>query len=378
MQNKIKTAIIGCGKVGHFHAKAYNKIENCELAAAYNVRIERAKSFASKYGIPAYDNMEQMVKETGVNAVSICTPHPAHKALAVEAAGLGLHIAVEKPLASSLKDCDDILSAVDKAGVKGATICQRRFYPASMRVHEAITNGKIGKPILGTVNMLGWRDMAYYASDPWRGTWDGEGGGVLVNQAPHQLDLLLWYMGDIDELYGMWGTLNHPGLEVEDTAVAVIRFKSGALGNIVVSNSQNPALFGRVRVHGENGASIGVQTDGGAMFIAGVSGITEPPINDIWTIPGEEEYLDKWGGEDKELFLDPFSIYEFHYRQLNDFVNAIIEDRDPLITLLDGKKTVELFTAIYRSRRDAKPKKFPLDPNDDHDYDGRGKTYSFR
>lgn len=376
MKSKIKTAIIGCGKVGHFHAMAYKKIENCELAAAFNVRIERAKLFAAQYDIPAYDCMEQMVKETGVTSVSICTPHPAHKELAIEAARLGLHIAVEKPLASSLTDCDAILSAVKKAGVKGTTICQRRFYPASTRVHEAISGGKIGKPILGTVNMLGWRDMGYYSSDPWRGTWEGEGGGVLVNQAPHQLDLLLWYMGEASELYGMWDTLNHLGLEVEDTAVAVIRFKSGALGNIVVSNSQNPALFGQVRVHGENGASIGVQTDGGAMFIAGVSGIAEPPINDIWTIPGEEANLIKWGDEDRELFLDPFCVYEFHRRQLNDFVTAIFEDRHPLITLEDGKRTVELFTAIYRSRRDNTPIRFPLDPYDDSYYDGRVKKYT--
>ena len=106
---------------------------------------------------------------------------------------------------------------------------------------------ELGKPILGTVNMLGWRDMAYYHSDPWRGTWKGEGGGVLINQAPHQIDLLLWYMGEVEELYGLWDTLNHPELEVEDTAACVIRFKSGAIGNIVVSNSQNPALFGNVR-----------------------------------------------------------------------------------------------------------------------------------
>ena len=124
---------------------------------------------------------------------------------------------------------------------------------------EAIEAGKIGKPVLGMVTMLGWRDKAYYDSDAWRGTWKGEGGGVLVNQAPHQLDLLLWYMGDVDEVYGVWKNLNHPYIEVEDTAVAVVKFKSGAVGNIVVSNSQNPALYGKVHVFGENGAGVGVR-----------------------------------------------------------------------------------------------------------------------
>lgn len=134
---------------------------------------------------------------------------------------------------------------------------QRRFYRPCMRIHKAIEAGKIGKPVLGMVTMLGWRDKAYYDSDAWRGTWKGEGGGVLVNQAPHQLDLLLWYMGDVDEVYGVWKNLNHPYIEVEDTAVAVVKFKSGAVGNIVVSSSQNPALYGKVHVFGENSARRG-------------------------------------------------------------------------------------------------------------------------
>ncbi|MBO4717772.1 MAG: Gfo/Idh/MocA family oxidoreductase, partial [Spirochaetales bacterium] len=282
-----------------------------------------------------------------------------------------VNVAIEKPLASSLEDCDAIIEAANRNGVIGTTICQRRFYRPSMRVKKAIEDGKIGKPILGTVNMLGWRDMAYYASDPWRGTWKGEGGGVLTNQAPHQLDLLLWYMGEIDELYGMWDTLNHPGLEVEDTAMAVIRFKSGAFGNIVVSNSQNPALFGNVRVHGSNGASIGVQTDGGAMFIAGVSGIGEPPVNDLWTVPGEEDKLAQYKKEDSDFFNSTGSTSFFHKVQLSDFLKAIQTGSKPLISLEDGRRTVELITGIYRSYRDKKPIKFPLKPEYSDDYDGR-------
>lgn len=360
MSGKIRTGIIGCGKVAHFHAKAFNACENSELVAAFNERIGRAEAFAAEYGIRAYDSLEKMVRETGVEAVSICTPHKAHMKYAVEAARLGLHVAVEKPLAISLSDCDAIIEAVRLAGVKATVISQRRFYPSSLRIHHAIQSGKLGKSILGTVQMLGWRSEEYYKSDPWRGTWDGEGGGVLVNQAPHQLDLLLWYMGEIDELYGMRDTFNHPYLEVEDTAVAALRFKSGAMGSIVVSNSQNPALYGKVHVFGENGASVGVQTDGGAMFIAGMSGIEEPPYNDIWTIPGEAETLDKWREQDAALFAEPDAIYEFHTRQLADFLDAIQAGREPLISLEDGRRTVELFTAIYRSGRDKKPVRFPL------------------
>ncbi len=370
---KIKTAVIGCGKVGHFHAQAFQRLEASELVACYGRNMEKTRAFAEQYGIRPFTDLEEMVRETGVQAVAICTPHPNHAELAVKCCELGLHIAIEKPLASTLEDCDAIMAAAEKNHVVGATICQRRFYRPAMRVKEAIETGKIGKPILGTVNMLGWRDMAYYNSDPWRGTWAGEGGGVLINQAPHQLDLLLWYMGEIDEVYGMWDTLNHPDLEVDDTAAAVIRFKSGAMGNIVVSNSQNPALFGNVRVHGSNGASVGVQTDGGAMFIAGVSGITEPPVNDLWTVPGEADKLEEYKKGDSEFFLGVDMVY-YHTQQLEDFLDAIQNNRQPLITLEDGRRTVELITAIYRSQRDHKPVKFPLKPEYADDMDGRLKS----
>ena len=368
---RIRTAVIGCGKVGHFHAQAYRRIAKSELTACCAAtRSPRAEGFAKQYDIPLYTDLERMVRETGVEAVSICTPHPSHAALAVRCCGLGLHIAVEKPLAAALEDCDAILEAAKRSSVVGTTICQRRFYRPAMRIREALDAGKLGRPILGTVNMLGWRDMAYYRSDPWRGTWAGEGGGVLINQAPHQIDLLLWYMGEVAELYGMWDTLNHPELEVEDTAMAVIRFRNGAMGNIVVSNSQNPALFGNVRVHGSNGASAGVQTDGGAMFIAGVSGIAEPPVNDFWTIPGEAELLARFKAEDSALFSSVDMIH-YHERQLSDFLGAILSGRRPLITLEDGRRTVELITGIYRSRRDHRPIAFPLAPEHAGDMDGR-------
>jgi len=358
--------------VGHLHAAALKTLPESEFVAVCSRRFERAKDFAGQYDIRAYPSVEEMISNSGVQAVIICTPHPVHAESAILAAKAGLHVLVEKPLASSLQDCDAILGAAMAGGVKLGTISQRRFYAPCERVKKAIDDGKIGRTVLGTVNMLGWRDRKYYESDPWRGSWAGEGGGVLVNQAPHQLDLLLWYMGEVEELSGYCGNFNHPYIEVEDTAIGVIRFRSGALGNIVVSNSQNPALYGKVHVHGENGASIGVLTDGGAMFIAGMSTIAEPPVNDLWTIPGEEEQLQRWQQEDKAFFngIDPIQYY--HHIQIRDFLQAVIENREPLVTGEDGRRTVELFTAIYRSQRDRAPVRFPLTAERDrNDYDGR-------
>jgi UDP-N-acetyl-2-amino-2-deoxyglucuronate dehydrogenase len=356
----LRTAIVGCGKVGHLHAKALSRLPESVLVAACSRNLQRAKQFAAQYNVEAYCDVEEMIAKSGAEALTICTPHPQHAGPAVKAASAGVHVLIEKPLASSLADCDAIINAGKKSGVKIGTVCQRRFYTPCRRVKQAIEDGKLGRPILGSVAMYGWRDEAYYKSDPWRGSWEAEGGGVLVNQAPHQLDLLQWYMGPIDELFGYWNNLNHPYIEVEDTAIAVLRFKNGALGNIVVSNSQNPALYGRVYVHGSNGASVGVQTDGGAMFIAGMSSITEPPINDLWTVPGEAELLKTWQKEDAELFQSINAMEHYHQLQIADFLKAVIDSREPLITGEEGRKTVEIFTALYRSQTERKPIKFPL------------------
>ena len=357
---KIRVGIVGTGKVAHLHAKSFQQIPECELVAVCNHNLEKGQKFGAQYGVPAFQTVEEMIEKAGVQAVTICTPHPVHAGDAVAAAERGVHIAVEKPLAITLEDCDRMIAAVKASKVKGSMVCQRRFYKPVLRVKEAIEQGKIGKPILASVNVLSWRGMDYYHSDPWRGTWKGEGGGVLVNQSVHQLDLLLWYMGEIEELYGMWGTLNHPELEVDDTAVAVIRFKSGALGTISVSNSQNPGLFGNVRVHGSNGASIGVQTDGGAMFIAGMTGIAEPPVNDLWTVPGEADKLEEYKKADSEFFLSVDSETYFHTLQLRDYILSIVEDREPAVPLEDGRRAVELFTAIYRSQETGQAVRFPL------------------
>ncbi len=369
---KIKTGIIGCGKVGHLHAAALMNIPESAFTAVCSRSPEKAQSFAQKYNVKTFKNVTEMIEKSGVEMVTIATPHPAHAVPSIEAMKAGAHVLVDKPLASSLADCDAMIQASRKFNRKLGMISQRRLYPPVQRIRQAIDTGKIGKPILGTVTMLGWRDETYYKSDSWRGKWTEEGGGVLVNQAPHQLDILQWFMGPIDSLFGLWENLNHPYIEVEDTAVAVIRFKNGGLGNIVVSNSQNPALYGKVHVHGLNGASIGVQTDGGAMFIAGMSNILEPPYNDLWTIPGEEHFLEKWKKEDADFFNRVNPMEYFHQLQIQDFLQAILNDRPPMLSGEEGRKTVELFTAIYRSKRDNKPIQFPLEPEKErNDFDGR-------
>ncbi len=353
-------SIAGCGKVAHIHARAIRNIPNARLAGVWSRNPDTARSFASAWKTRPFSGIRQMVLENESDLVIVCTPHPFHRQPAVEAAEAGANVLVEKPLASDLQDCDAIINACKVRYGKLGVISQRRWLQPARRVREAIDAGKIGKPVLGAVTLLGWRDKAYYDADAWRGTWQSEGGGVLVNQSPHQLDLLLWYMGEVDEVFGIWRNLNHPYIEVDDTAVAIVRFKSGAIGNILVSNSQKPGIYGKVHIHGENGSSVGVQTDGGAMFIAGMTGVAEPPVNDLWTVPGEEKLLKKWVKEDTGFFgkHDPMDYYM--QLQIQDFLKAIEEDRLPSVTGEDGRRVVELFSAIYRSTRDNMPVKFPL------------------
>jgi len=363
-------SIAGCSKVAHLHAKAIMSIPNAHLTGVWSRTSQKANSFAAEYNVKAYSDVMTMVKGNNVDLVIVCTAHPFHIQPAIEAAKAGANVLVEKPLASDLQDCDDIINSCKENNVRLGVISQRRWYDPVKRVREAIEQGKIGKPALATVVMLGWRDKDYYDSDEWRGTWKMEGGGVLVNQAPHQLDILLWFMGEVDEVYGIWRNLNHPYIEVDDTAVAIVKFKSGAIGNILLSNSQKPGIYGKVHVHGDNGSSVGVQTDGGAMFIAGKTGVAEPPVNDLWTIPGEENMLEEWIKKDTETFnnCDPTVCY-IQY-QIEDFISAIADNRQLSVTGEAGRSTVELFTAIYRSTRDNAPVKFPLKP--EPGFDGRG------
>lgn len=344
------TAVIGTGKVAHVHAQALASLPESRLVAVFGRDQASARTFADQYGVTPFWDLRSMLDAGQVEAVTVCTPHPTHADIAVACAEAGIHLLVEKPLAIDLEGADRAIEATDRANVRLGVISQRRFYPPVVRMKDAIDHGKIGRPVLGVVLVLGWRDESYYRLGSWRGTWKGEGGGVLVNQAVHQLDLLQWFMGPASEVTGFWANLNHPSIEVEDTAVASIRFANGGLGAIVASNAQRPGLYAKVHVHGENGASVGVQTDEGSMFATGETVTIEPAINDLWTVPGEEHLLAEWQAKDRAAAAGIDIATHFHRLQISDFLRAILENRQPAVTGVDGRRAVELFSAIYRSQ----------------------------
>jgi UDP-N-acetyl-2-amino-2-deoxyglucuronate dehydrogenase len=357
-KTRLRTAIVGCGKVAGTHALAYQSLPNSQLVAVCDVAAERAQDFAKKLNVSAYTDLAEMLKREKVDVLSICTQHTQHPAAVEIAAAAGVHAISEKPLAIDLASCDRAIAAARAGGIKLGVISQRRWYEPVLRMKEAIDAGKLGKPVLAIVTMLGWREPAYYLSDPWRGTWAGEGGGVVVSQAPHYLDLMCWFMGPATELHGYWDTYNHPDIEVDDTVIASVRFKNGGMGSIVLSNSQRPGLWGKIHIHGSSGASVGAETDSGSPFISGVTERMDPPFNDIWTIPGEEQHLAAWNREDRSRPWDVMTHY--HQVQLGDFLDSVSRNREHMVDAQAGRDVVELFTAVYRSQREHAPQKLPL------------------
>jgi UDP-N-acetyl-2-amino-2-deoxyglucuronate dehydrogenase len=355
---RLRTALVGCGKVAGTHALAYQALPNSEFVAACDVSPERATAFGTKFGVKGYTDLAEMLDREEVDVLSICTQHTQHPAAVEAAAAAGVHAISEKPLAIDLVSCDRAIEAARAAGIKLGVVSQRRWYEPVQRMKSAIDEGKLGKPALVMVTMLGWREPAYYLSDPWRGTWEGEGGGVVVSQAPHYLDLLCWFMGPAAEIHAYWDNYNHPGIEVDDTVVASVRFKNGGMASIVLSNSQKPGLYGKIHVHGSSGASVGAEIDSGSPFISGVTEKMDPPFNDIWTIPGEEQNLQKWDAEDRSRPWDVMTHY--HEMQLAEFLDSILQDRQPAVDGEAGRQVVELFTAVYRSQREHAVLQLPL------------------
>lgn len=356
---QMKFGLIGYGKVANLHAQAIKDCPAAKLVSVCGHNNAKCNQFAEKWSISSRSSVAEMAALDHIDAVIITTPHPRHHDDAIEAFTENCHVLVEKPMALTSSECIAMINAGKRTNKTLSVVSQRRWYPSSQRIKRAIESGKLGNAAIAQVTILGWRDKAYYDSDPWRGKWDTEGGGVLINQAPHQFDLMCWFMGPVSEIQAYWGNINHPYIEVEDTAVASVLFQNGGLGSILVSNSQKPGIYAKVHIHGSNGSSAGVQTDGGAMFIAGISGVMEPPVNDLWTIPEEQNLLKSWKKKDKKFFKTIDATTYFFTQQLSDFIQAIKEGRKPMVTGADGLATVQVIEGIYQSGREHHLTSFP-------------------
>src|SRR5262249_5606411 len=251
--------IIGCGMIAEFHTRAINEIEGSRVVAAYTRNPANGAEIAglAEGGCAVFDDLGAMLKQPDLDVVCVCTPSGAHMEPAVQAAKAGKHVVVEKPLEITLSRCDAIIGACDKAGVRLCTIFPSRFTDANLRLKAAIETGRFGRLTLGDTYVKWWRPRQYYDSGGWRGTWSRDGGGALMNQAIHNVDLLYWLIGDVAAVSAMTATLAHERIEVEDTAVAGLRFKNGALGTIEAATSAFPGMLKRTEIHGDRGSARG-------------------------------------------------------------------------------------------------------------------------
>ena len=335
----LRFAILGAGIVARYHAQAIAQTEGARLVAVSRSDAARAAESAAEFGVPCETSLEALLARPDVDAVCVCTPSGQHAAQAVAAARAGKHVLVEKPMALTLADADAMIAAAHAAGVRLGVAFQRRTEPVYQAVHQAMASGALGTPVMGAASVPYFRSQEYYQSGAWRGTWAEDGGGALMNQGIHLADLLLWFMGDVAEVSARSATLAH-SIEVEDGVAASLRFRSGALGALYATTSAAPGFPHRIEVYGTQG---GVQVEGEAA-VRWHTG-TPPP-----------EGLQPGGVAAAGSGASPTGLpLTGHVRLLRDFVAAVREGRDPLVTGEEGRRSLALVLAVYESARTGRP-----------------------
>jgi predicted dehydrogenase len=337
-------AIVGCGMIARFHVRALLEIPGARVAALVSRSADSAQKLTAETGIPAcpvFATVDEAVRAPGVDVVIITTPSGAHLEPAITAAAAGKHVVVEKPLEITGPRCNRIIEACDKHRVKLCTIFPSRFADSNVALKAAVDAGKFGRLTFGEASNKWWRSQAYYDDGGWKGTLALDGGGALMNQAIHNVDLLLWMMGPAVKVCGLTATLAHERIEVEDTAVAAIHFANGALGALVGATSIHPGYPKQIAIHGDKGSAVIEQED----VLKWDFSPATPEDDQV-----KARFAAKVGASGGAA--DPKAIsHEGHRRQLADFVDAIQSSRPPLVDGREGKRAVDLICAIYESNR---------------------------
>jgi predicted dehydrogenase len=349
MADKVKFGIIGTGAIAAMHAKAISESRNAELVAVYDQVTERAQQFAEKHNVRAAADFESFLADKEVEAVTIATPTGIHGKVAVPAALAGKHILCEKPLDVTTDKVDEIIDACDKTGVLLMSVFQSRFVKNVALIKKAIEAGRFGKIVLASAQCKWFRDQQYYDSATWRGTWALDGGGALMNQSIHTIDLLLYLNGDVEEVSAMAGTLSHTGIEVEDNAVAIVKFKNGSMGTIEGSTSCAPGFPRRVEISGSLGSVVLEDTK----IVRWQFVTDEPGDEEIRPNGGIGEVISGGGAG------DPMAISsDGHRKQIEDLSDAILKkEKEVELSGREGRRAVELICSIYKSAQTGAPVK---------------------
>ncbi len=329
-------AIAGTGAIAAVHAQALQHVRGARLLAAYDSCQPLAKGFTEKYGLAAYDRFEVLLANPAIDAVILCTPSGARHPLALAAAAAGKHVVCEKPVEVTLARIDDMIAACARSGVALACILNNRYNPVYRRVKRTVSEGKLGRVLLADAYVKWFRSREYYEGSPWRGTWALDGGGALMNQSIHFVDLLQWIAGPVAEVKAFTATNYHPGLEVEDTATAALRFACGALGVIEGTTAAVPGLHDRLEVHGENGS---ILVEDGRIARWSVQG---DPMPDAELAALNDFYM---GNAAAPMAIDE----RLHRGQLQDTVDALRAGRPVPVDGAEARKAVEIIMRIYQS-----------------------------
>lgn len=333
--------IVGCGMIARFHAQAIKDLPNARLVALYSRNPENARKLQEAVGVQCeiYTDLPAMLRRSDLHIVNICTPSGAHMEPAVAAADAKKHVVVEKPLEITLDRCDRIIAACERNKVLLCTIFPSRFADANVVLKQAVVQGRFGRLTLGETTCKWWRSQEYYDQGGWKGTKALDGGGALMNQAIHNVDLLYWMMGRPVEVAAITATLAHPRIEVEDTAVAILRFGNGALGVIQAATSIWPGLPKTIAIHGDRGSVVVEQEDVLRWEFA------EPRPEDDQIRAHFAQKVGASGGASHPAAIS----HEYHRRQLADFLRAIETGTRPLVDGQEGRVAVEIILAIYRA-----------------------------
>ncbi len=330
---KVKFGIVGCGLISKWHIKSVLELDNAELVGVFDSFKDGAQKAASEYGCRVFDTYEQMLSCEEIDIVTICTPSGLHAPLAIKAAEAKKHIIVEKPMAITREQITELTDACEKNGVKICVISQLRFDKSIQFVKKAISEGALGEILLGNLYMKYYRNTEYFTNSPWKGTWKLDGGGALMNQGIHGVDLITYLLGPVKSVFGKIQTKLHT-IEVEDTAVCYVEYKNGAMGTIHATTSVNPGYPRYIEINGTKGTVI----------------LEESKIKK-WDVEGYDIPEDLLY-EESELggHNDPGAIStEFHKLQIADMINAVSENKKPLVDLYEGRKAVEIILSIYES-----------------------------
>ncbi|HEX5505133.1 MAG TPA: Gfo/Idh/MocA family oxidoreductase [Thermomicrobiales bacterium] len=335
-------AIVGGGVIGPTHARSIAALPNAALRAVVDVVPERAERLAREFGAQPYTDLDAALARPDVDVVCACVPSGLHAEVGARAAAAGKHVVVEKPIDVTLEAADRLIAACRAHRVKLAVISQRRFDPGVRRLRAALDAGRFGRLVLGDAIIKWYRTQQYYDSGDWRGTWALDGGGALMNQGIHYIDLLQWLMGPVERVVARRATAAHD-IAVEDVAVALVTFANGALGVIEGSTAVYPGLPERLAISG-----------------AGGTAVIEAGEVTVWEFKDERGEVGAYGAKVRPgapppaagTAADPAALeIAGHRAQLADLLAAIEEDRDPAVTGEEARKPLALILAIYESAR---------------------------